>query len=354
MHDPFVYLMVRLICDKNECGRTEVLPKHLMLLVARHYKNTLLRRLIITGGCQVSRLTYYIRYSESMSGWCDLIDYSTGESTQPKSMPLKLCHHKSVAFTSNMILVTGGEVFSRGLTRIHANCYMFDNHPERRQRWFRVTDMKFCRADHSLTLLADGTVMACGGGQRSLEIFDPSKREWNVCPTQMPGYIEGHCACLLLDGRVLIIGGRSGASSGYIYNWCHIFDPADSSIKQVKSMKIRRYWAACVLLFNGNVLVTGGVDISGPPFISGEATSKCEVYDPVADEWHEAPEMGSKRIGHALFMTPIGPIAFGGALHSKTPEILYCGGTDPEDWGWHYLANSCFASDRYHFAASSF
>ena len=89
--------------------------------------------------------------------------------------------------------------------------------------WTPTSPMAQPRADHTLTLLPDGRVLAAGGellladrqAQASetivlatTEIFDPSSNSWSPGPDLEDARMH-HAAALLRDGRVLFIGGVS-------------------------------------------------------------------------------------------------------------------------------------------------
>ena len=69
--------------------------------------------------------------------------------------------------------------------------------------------------------------MLAGGGTRSLEIFDPTKKEWTTVAGQLSTVRSFHAAALLQDGKVLIAGGRDGDVP---LNSTDLFDPATGSV----------------------------------------------------------------------------------------------------------------------------
>jgi len=88
-----------------------------------------------------------------------------------------------------------------------------------------------------MTLLADGTVLAAGGGVRhaddgvccipsgAADTYDPANGEWTATAT-MNEARYGHRAILLADGTVLVMGGAG--ESGDLTS-AETFMPANSA-----------------------------------------------------------------------------------------------------------------------------
>jgi len=67
-----------------------------------------------------------------------------------------------------------------------------------------------------------------------------------------------HTATTLLDGRVLIIGGRN--SLGTILSAAEIFDPATQNSTAIASLATPRVGHTATVLKDGRVLIAGGSD----------------------------------------------------------------------------------------------
>ena len=98
-----------------------------------------------------------------------------------------------------------------------------------------LTGLLTPRAAHTATLLADGEVLVVGGRDgdeqagsalAATEVYDPGANLWRAArPLATPR--TGHTATLLPDGRVLVVGGRTGnARSGQALNSAELYDPA--------------------------------------------------------------------------------------------------------------------------------
>ena len=76
--------------------------------------------------------------------------------------------------------------------------------------------MMSTRLDHTATLLPNGKVLVVGGldasfpsnSLASAELYDPTTRVWSPAASMTIGRAR-HTATLLLDGRVLVVGGLS-------------------------------------------------------------------------------------------------------------------------------------------------
>jgi hypothetical protein len=74
-----------------------------------------------------------------------------------------------------------------------------------------------------------------------------------------------------------------------------------------------RYGHSAVLLADGRVLVTGGIDASA-------ITAAAEVYDPQADRWSPLPDMTTVRVWHDSIRLPGGRVLIVGGEWPATPS----------------------------------
>ena len=84
--------------------------------------------------------------------------------------------------------------------------------------WQAVPAMNSARVYHTLTMLADGTVLAVGGaantdqhiittGELSMEIWNPTTQVWTAGPSMTSSRNYHSTALMMPDGRVLVAGG---------------------------------------------------------------------------------------------------------------------------------------------------
>ena len=119
-----------------------------------------------------------------------------------------------------------------------------------------------------------------------------------------------HTATLLLDGRVLVVGGYNAA--GTCLNTAELYDPATGRWNSTdNNLSVARCHHAATLLqdFSGEVFVTGGVTNGGTYLAS------TEVFDPATNTWstNARDNMRTARAFHA-------------ALSLERDDVLVVGG----------------------------
>src|SRR5216110_2535679 len=143
--------------------------------------------------------------------------------------------------------------------------------------WAPIADLNQPRAEHTATLLADGTVLIAGGRRgasprRAAQLFDPVTDTFTALgPMSTPR--GRHTATLLRDGRVVVIGGTDGV--GPLAS-LELYDPTRRTFSRAPSaLTVARQDHTATLLPDGRVLVSGGSNASG-------ALDSAELYDPTA------------------------------------------------------------------------
>jgi N-acetylneuraminic acid mutarotase len=165
-----------------------------------------------------------------------------------------------------------------------------------------------------MVLLADGRVLAAGGpdtrgtGLGSSELYDPATGSWNATGSMTQGR-GGHSATVLLDGRVLVVGGFANAVNASSLASAELYDPRTGSWTPTGSLTQARIGHTATLLADGRVLVAGG-DGDGDWGLLASA----ELYDPDTGSWTSTGSMTEPRGGHTAT-----PLADG--------RVLVAGGT---------------------------
>jgi len=123
----------------------------------------------------------------------------------------------SVMYRPGKILYTGGAPSVVQTTSASASAAVIDLNAAT-PKWTPVAPMNRARVYHTLTMLADGTVLAVGGEQTSdqtnatngvlePEIWNPSTQTWTLGAPMAVARNYHSTAVLMPDGRVLVAGG---------------------------------------------------------------------------------------------------------------------------------------------------
>jgi N-acetylneuraminic acid mutarotase len=174
--------------------------------------------------------------------------------------------------------------------------------------WAATGSLAVARAGHTATLLLDGRVLVVGGdkgtsttssGLASAEIYVPSTRTWTAT-APMSGPRTGHSATLLLDGRVLVAGGNpyealpgcDTPSCSQELATAELYDPKTGHWTATGHMATGRAGHSATPLADGRVLVAGGVG-------GGTSLRTAEIYNPATGAWTKTGSMAGPRAGHA-------------------------------------------------------
>lgn len=200
-------------------------------------------------------------------------------------------------------------------------------------RHLNTNPMNTARAAHTLTVLADGRVLAVGGTVVSgvdarAEVYNPATGQWTETGPPLLERIY-HTATLLNDGRVMIVGGMSnnepGISATLIYN------PQTDQWVNGPDLNERRESHTATLLQDGRLLVAGGW---GNYMVGGtwvrRSINTLEIYDPNTNQW-TVFTMPGRRTEHGAFLEVDGSVVMVGGLTSgaTNPSTLrYAPNTD--------------------------
>ncbi|MFO1311115.1 MAG: DUF642 domain-containing protein [Burkholderiales bacterium] len=176
-------------------------------------------------------------------------------------------------------------------------------------------------AGHTATLLLDGKVLVIGGGNAKVQRFDPTTKTWSQLSTSMSSNRTWHTATRLPDGRVLVIGGYD--SSGNTMSSTIVYDPAGSgSFTNGPTLDTPRKQHTATLLTSGpntgKVLVVGGRKKSGSGYVTLATYQICGASAPMGPITCTSSAGGiAGRYAHAAV-----------ALGPSGTKVLIAGGTN--------------------------
>jgi len=142
------------------------------------------------------------------------------------------------AATQTATLLPDGNVLVAGSTRTDDALPIFaaELYDPGSGSWTFTGPMDGIRYLQTATLLPNGTVLVAGGGTslstpdrpvNSAELYDPRTRSWAAAGNTITPHV-GHTATLLLDGRVLVMGG-SGTSALPASASAELYDPGSGN-----------------------------------------------------------------------------------------------------------------------------
>lgn len=198
----------------------------------------------------------------------EIFDPTTDEWTDAAPMSQARSIHTATLLADGRVLVVGG---GKPDGPFFATAEIYD--PES-DSWSPTGSMRLPRILHTATLLTDGRVLVVGGKgepepgidtniRQTSEVWDPATGEWSPAGSMTEGRAE-HTATLLEDGTVLVIGSLNNNTS-------EIYDPATDTWHDSATMTEARYRHTATVLRDGSIFVLGGfttdrVTITGEVF----------------------------------------------------------------------------------------
>jgi hypothetical protein len=162
-------------------------------------------------------------------------------------------------------------------------------------------------------LLLDGRILIAGGdssdGYRSAELYDPKTGTFSRTGSMTVGR-DYATATLLLDGRVLILGGWEYPNkNGQVESAsAELYDPKTGTFSRTGSMAAAHLSPAATRLVDGRVLITGG-----------DNANSAELYDPTTGTFSRAGD-GTDALGSTATLLLDGRVLI---LRGDFPGFLY-------------------------------
>ena len=170
--------------------------------------------------------------------------------------------------------------------------------------------MVVARSFHTSALLLDGRVLVLGGGDdknqvlASAEVYDPATRTFTrVGDMSQPRWDT--TATTLLDGRVLVVGGYRTPDASSALLTAELFDPATGKFQPTGSVQNRRNAPTALRLSDGRVAILGDA-------------SAVEIYDPKTGIFSTQGETTTRRRGVAVLSVPGNKILLAGGFFGQS------------------------------------
>ncbi|MFI0923903.1 kelch repeat-containing protein [Streptomyces sp. NPDC021012] len=235
-------------------------------------------RVLVAGGTAVRSPD-----SERSLSSTEVFDPVSGRWTPTGPMLDARSLHPAVALPDGTVLVAGGWAATRHDWRGGAGLAYCERYDPATGRWTATGGFAEARTGHRLTALADGTVLATGGGgdpdsgmrgrpdpysRATAERYDPATGAWSR-EADMPCGRALHQAVRLPTGEVLVMGGTNDLLGEAGYRSAARYDPRFGTWSEGPGMAVGRVDFAAAVLADGRVLVAGGSVRTGPATPSG-------------------------------------------------------------------------------------
>lgn len=180
--------------------------------------------------------------------------------------------------------------------------------------------LNVARCNHTATLLLNGKVLVVGGFDvdlghmvegapyqvlSSAELYDPATGTWALTGSMSTGRVF-HTMTLLPNGKVLVAGGFAGGSAAAS---AELYDPTTGTWTLTDVMNTPRREHTATLLLSGKVLVSGGG--------AGGFLSSAELFDPATQTWTETGELNNTRFRHTATLLTNGQVLVTGGIVSS-------------------------------------
>src|SRR5207245_7212725 len=159
---------------------------------------------------------------------------------------------------------------------------------------------------HTATLLLNGKVLVVGGtGQaiKASEIYDPDTGSWSL--TSVLGHVVNlQTETLLQNGEVLIAGGFFLR----VTNLAALYDVSTGLWTTTDNLPQKRFGHTATLLPDGTVLVAGGFNDNN----GNRVLRSAELYDPLSATWRSTRSLHYARSAHTATLLPSGKVLVAG------------------------------------------
>jgi N-acetylneuraminic acid mutarotase len=236
--------------------------------------------------------------------------------------------HTATMLRDGRVLIAGGS--SNGIVALDS-AEIYDPSSG---RFSRTGHLNQPRVAHVAALLGTGKVLIAGGGRGGMpggyisydtaEVYDPATRSFTAMRAHMRNDRVGAAAVRLSDGRVLIVGGKSGRVTTSRHpnlfsltplNTAEIYDPEAGAFISTGNMSAPHYLATATTLDNGDVLVVGGWIIQGPIVVG---MRDAELYHPETNGFTRPGRTNVPRLTNTATLMTDGEVLIAGGVGEKS------------------------------------
>jgi N-acetylneuraminic acid mutarotase len=277
-------------------------------------------RVLLTGGVQNAG------YRSELAS-AEIYDPSSGAFSATGSMSTPREGHTATIMRDGTVLIAGGSdngIHTLGTAEIY--------YPA--SGTFNLTgSLNQPRVAHVAALLGTGKVLIAGGGRGGMpgnyisydtaEMYDPNTGNFSPMSAHMKNDRVGAAAVRLSDGRVLIVGGKSGRvlmsrapnlASLTPLNTAEIYDPESNSFIATGNMGAQHYLATATKLDNGSVLVVGGWTIRGPVVVG---MRDADLFHPETNMFSQVGPTNVARLTNTATLLNDGEVLIAGGIADK-------------------------------------
>lgn len=274
-------------------------------------------RVLVVGGTSASDSSVPLASSE-------IYDPMTGIWTASGNLVTPRRDHIAERLQNGTVLVAGGlatrqpddETFIGFL----AEAEIYD---PKTGAWSSTASMNFARTRPTSVRLADGRVLVVGGYsgtssgslQPNSETYDSLTASWTPSANELPlPGVERFTLTRLIGGRVLLAGGIV-LLEGFPAATPQLYDPLTDTWSPTGAMLVQRFGHGATMLRDGRVLVEGGADTDGTGLASAE------LYRPRTGTWTATTSMAHARFQHSATRLHDGAVLVAGGNAAGTCEI---------------------------------
>lgn len=244
-------------------------------------------RVLVTGGY----------YEQKLPVAVEIFDPATGTWSPTADMPFGRMAHTTTLLPDGKVLVAGGLVVGPDARFTFSDSALLYDPVS--GTWAATAELLAARAEHTATLLADGSVLVAGGhgsagrivaALRDALLYTPATGQWATVPHLMATGRAAHTATLFEDGSVLIVGGsreKLHGGTGRPTSMVELYEPKDGRFVPAPPLRSARLAHSATLLPDSRLLVVGGL-VAEDDRRRVHAVGSAELYDPAGRRWSAA------------------------------------------------------------------